>query len=35
MVEMLASTPDEIAVPMTAIGYGIGNESGETAEWFR
>jgi hypothetical protein len=38
MAEVLASVPDETAVPLTEIGHGVDSESGEltqTSEWFR
>jgi hypothetical protein len=37
MADVLAGVPNETAVPMTEIGHGVDNESGElaqTAEWF-
>lgn len=37
MADVLASTPDETAVPMTEIGHGVGADgppSGENAGWF-
>jgi hypothetical protein len=36
MAEVLASVPDETAMPMTEIGHGVANKEGlaETAEWF-
>jgi hypothetical protein len=36
MAEVLASVPDETAMPMTEIGHGVANEDGlaESAEWF-
>ncbi|WP_167107278.1 phage protease [Mycobacterium sp. DL592] len=38
MADVLASVPDETAVPLTAVGYGVDSESGlpaDTTEWFR
>jgi hypothetical protein len=37
MADVLASVPNETAVPLTEIGHGVDSESGElaqTAEWF-
>ncbi|RFZ34976.1 Mu-like prophage I protein [Mycobacterium marinum] len=36
MAEVLASVPDETAVPLTEIGHGVGNEdtNGPTDTWF-
>jgi hypothetical protein len=37
MAEILASTPDETAVPMSEMGHSVGSDAqlSESAEWFR